>query len=79
MNQSIVNSGHFQPSLDLKIAAPVPNLDATPMKKAPAANRQLAIWPVAMICIGGIATLAWSGFLIWHTARALIGWISGEI
>jgi hypothetical protein len=32
-----------------------------------------------MICIGGIATLAWSGFLIWHTARALIGWISGEI
>jgi hypothetical protein len=79
MSQLIVNSGHFQPSFDLKIAAPVPNPDAAPIKNARPATRQHAIWPVAMICIGGIATLAWSGFLIWHTARALIGWISGEI
>jgi hypothetical protein len=79
MNQSIVNSGHFQPSLDVKTARPVSNPDAVPVKKAPQAARLRAIWPVVLIGFGGIATLAWSGFLLWHTARAVAVLVAGEI
>ncbi len=65
--------------LPSKTSAPVSNLDTAPKEKALPAQRRMAIWPVVMIGMGGIATLAWNGFLIWHTARALIGWVGGEI
>jgi hypothetical protein len=78
MSQTILNSGQFQRSSDIDTASAVSFLDAPPTKKAAPAQRA-AVWPIIAIGIGGIATLAWNGFLIWQTARALIGLVAGDV
>jgi hypothetical protein len=78
MNHSIVDSEHFKLPAGVNAGISVPNLDAAPMKKASGARRT-AIWPVVAIAIGGLATVAWNGFLIWHTARAVFGWVGVEL
>ena len=75
MSQLLVNSEHFT---SLPVAS-VSNLDTAPKERAAPTARRFAIWPMVMIGIGGVATLAWNGFLLWHTARAVIGWVGGEI
>ena len=50
-----------------------------PAEKAKSATQRGNVWPIVMISAGGLATLAWNGFLIWHTARAVIGWLFGAV
>jgi hypothetical protein len=30
-------------------------------------------WPLAVIALGGVASLAWTGFLIWETVGTIAG------
>jgi len=79
MSQSILNSGRFQGSNDKTTSAAVSFLDKAPAKKAATAVKRHSVWPIVAVAFGGLATLAWNGFLLWHTARALIGWVSGDV
>jgi hypothetical protein len=35
--------------------------------------RIIADWPIAVIVFGAVASLAWTGFLIWETAGTIAG------
>ena len=79
MSQLIVNSGHFQPSGTSAAAGAVSFMDTAAPNKASLTSPRFAVWPMVLIGFGGVATLAWNGFLIWQVAHALIGWVAGEI
>jgi hypothetical protein len=40
------------------------------------ATRFVDLWPPAVIAVGGLATLAWGGCLVWGTTRLLIHWLA---
>lgn len=40
------------------------------------ATRLGDLWPPAIIAIGGIATVAWSGGLVWGTTQLLLYWLA---
>jgi hypothetical protein len=77
MRQTVLNSGQFQRPGDIDPKPAVSFLDAPPTKTAVVAPRA-AFWPIVAIGIGGLATLAWNGFLIWGAAHAVLGWLSGS-
>jgi hypothetical protein len=79
MNQLIVKPEQLLSTRSFEASSPVSISDAVPKNEAPHIHRPPAIWPVVAIGIGGLATLAWNGFLLWHTARAVIGWVSGDL
>ena len=78
MSQLIANSGHFKRSGTGEVTGAVSFMDTAtaPNKASP---QRFAVWPMVLIGMGGVATLAWNGFLVWQVAHALIGWVAGEI
>jgi hypothetical protein len=74
MSQSVVNSGQFRRPAAVKpvaIASGPDNRSAAPASVA-------AMWPMAIIAVGGIATVAWDGFLVWQIARVLMMWLGTD-
>jgi hypothetical protein len=78
MSLTTFNSERFQYPDDIAPASAVSISDTPPAEKAAPVAQRGNVWPIVMISIGGLATLAWNGFLIWHTARAVLGWLAGE-
>jgi len=79
MSQSSVNPEQRPLTHSFNAFRSVPILDVPTTPPAAEIPRRLTIWPAVAIGFGGLATLAWNGFLIWHTVKAVIGWVSGDL
>ncbi|MGZ3411498.1 MAG: hypothetical protein ACXWJW_06155 [Xanthobacteraceae bacterium] len=77
MNQTVLNSGQFRGAAAVNVAAAVPYLDAS-SKTATASAPRRPFWPVAVLAVGGLLTLAWDGFLLWQFARVVILWLGSN-
>jgi hypothetical protein len=80
MNFQITNLKHAERVTAVSMPAPVPLMDSllnasaviandvNPSKAGPSRLRQ--IWPIAAIVVGGLATIAWDGYLLWQVVVA---------
>ncbi len=82
MNFQVVNLKHPERAKAAPMPAPVPLMDR--LLSAPAAftreshrsnevtrgpSRLRHMWPIAAIAVGGLATVAWDGYLLWQMLR----------